>query len=144
MKSPEDEVRAASARFYAEINKMTNGDASGMAAVWLHKGDVTTMHPIGGREIGWDQVQASWQAVAKVATEGRVRIEDQQIRVAGDMAYEIGVERGSLKLAGHRVEIDDRFTNVYRKADGTWKIVHHHTDLSPAMLEILAAMARPS
>jgi len=144
MKSPEDEVRAASARFYQEINRMTNGDASGMASVWLHKGDVTTMHPIGGREIGWDEVQASWLAVAKVSTDGKIRIENQEIRASGDMAYEIGVERGSLRLAGHRVEIDDRFTNVYRKVDGAWKIVHHHTDLSPAMLEVLAMMARPS
>jgi hypothetical protein len=27
-------------------------------------------------------------------------------------------------------------TNVYRWQAGSWKMVHHHTDLSPAMQEI--------
>ena len=28
-------------------------------------------------------------------------------------------------------------SNIYRREDGDWKVVHHHTDLSPAMQDVL-------
>ncbi len=28
-------------------------------------------------------------------------------------------------------------TNIYRREAGEWKLVHHHADISPAMLGIL-------
>ena len=49
----EDEVRRASEQFYAALNRMLNGDAGPLAAIWAHGLAVTTMHPIGGREVGW-------------------------------------------------------------------------------------------
>ena len=51
------------------------------------------------------------------------------------MAYELGVEKGSLKLGGHLVPIDSRVTNIYRQESGEWKLVHHHSDVSAAMVE---------
>jgi ketosteroid isomerase-like protein len=136
MLSPEDKVREASEQFYAGLNQMANGDASPLADIWFQGADATTMHPIGGREVGWGKVQESFQQVAKVASEGRVRLDDQIIRVVGDLAYELGVERGTLKLVGQQATIDGRVTNIYRREVGKWKIVHHHTDISPAMLEV--------
>jgi hypothetical protein len=52
-KKPTDEVRKASEQFYAALNRMLNGDAGPMADIWSHSAVVTTMHPIGGREVGW-------------------------------------------------------------------------------------------
>ena len=95
------------------------------------------MHPIGGRQVGWDQVRDSWEQVGKLAQGGQVKLVDQVIHAAGDMAYEIGIERGQAKLAGQDVTFEDRTTNVYRREAGTWKIVHHHTDISSAMMDIL-------
>jgi uncharacterized protein (TIGR02246 family) len=138
--SAEDEVRKASRQFYAALNQMANGDSSAMADVWSHSATVTTMHPIGGREVGWDAVRASFEQVAKVASDGKIELKDQLIRVAGDVAYEIGLEQGQLKLAGHQAAIEHRVTNIYRREAGAWKMVHHHTDTSPAMLEILSRL----
>ena len=135
--SAEDEVRDASNRFYAALNRMTNGDAGALADVWSHGATVTTMHPIGGRQVGWDQVRQSWEQVAQLASGGQVELRDQLIQVAGDAAYELGVERGQLTLAGEQVTLDHRVTNVYRRQAGAWKIVHHHTDVAPAMLDVL-------
>jgi hypothetical protein len=39
------------------------------------------MHPIGGREVGWDQVRGSWEQVAQLATQGQVKLSDQFIQV---------------------------------------------------------------
>jgi len=51
--------------------------------------------------------------------------------------YEIGTERGRGKVAGEQIEFEHRVTNVYRREGGQWKMVHHHTDVSPAMVEVL-------
>ena len=54
--SAEDDVRKASEQFYAALNRMANGDALPLADIWSQGAGVTTMHPIGGREVGWDKV----------------------------------------------------------------------------------------
>jgi ketosteroid isomerase-like protein len=135
--STEDKVRKASAQFYAALNRMANGDARPLADIWSQGADVTTMHPIGGMEVGWDKVRASFAQVAEIASEGLIRLDDQLIRVMGDLAYELGFERGHAKFAGQQVSLDHRVTNIYRQEAGSWKIVHHHTDISAAMLDVL-------
>jgi ketosteroid isomerase-like protein len=136
----EVEVTKASEQFYSALNKMINGDASVLADIWSHDSTVTTMHPIGGRQVGWDQVRISWEQVAKLASGGQLKLTDQIINVAGELAYELGIERRKAKLAGQEVTFEDRVTNVYRREGGTWKIVHHHTDISSAMLEVLTRL----
>lgn len=79
----EDDVRAASEKFYAALNRMLNGDARALQDIWSHGKTVTTMHPIGGREVGWDQVRKSWEQVAQLTTEGQVRLSEQFIQVIG-------------------------------------------------------------
>src|ERR1700694_1965392 len=127
----ENDVRAASEKFYSALNRMLNGDAGPLGDIWSHSATVTTMHPIGGREVGWDQVRGSWEQVAKLSSGGQVKLVDQIIQVSGDMAYERGGERGKATMAGQEVTLDHRVTNVYRREGGTWKLVHHHTDLAP-------------
>lgn len=138
--SIESEVRQASEQFYAALNRMANGDTGPMADIWSHSETVTTMHPIGGREVGWEQVKGPWGQVSQLASQGQIRLKDQLIQASGEMAYEVGIEHGQFKLAGEQISVEHRVTNVYRREDGTWKIVHHHTDLSQAMLDILSRL----
>ena len=49
----EDEIRQASEQFYAALNREINGDPGQMVELWSHGSDVATMHPLGGRELGW-------------------------------------------------------------------------------------------
>ncbi len=139
----EDEVRQASNRFYAALNSGTSGDAGPMMAIWSHGPDVTTMHPIGKREVGWEQVRPVWEMAANAFSGGRIRLSDQLIRVGTDLAYEVGVEEGEATLAGEHVSISQRVTNIYRREGGDWKIVHHHSDASPAMNELLSRLQPP-
>ena len=67
-------------------------------------------------------------------------MKDQLIRVAGDIAYEIGTETGGFRLAGNEVKIGQRVTNIYQLKDGQWKIIHHHADTSPAMMDVLSKL----
>jgi ketosteroid isomerase-like protein len=136
----EDGVRDASARFYTALNRMMEGDSTPMAEIWAHDATVTTMHPIGGREAGWDEVRGSFEQVAGLASGGQANLRDQRIQVVGDLAYEVGIEYGQAKLAGEQIAIEHRVTNIYRREPDGWKIVHHHTDTSPAMLELLSRL----
>jgi len=138
--SIEDEVRGASRQFYTAINRMANGDASQLTDIWSHSPTVATMHPIGGREVGWDAVRESFEKVAQLASEGKVELRDQLIHVVGDVAYEAGVEHGKLKLAGKQVTIEHRVTNIYQRGAGVWKLIYHHTDTSPAMLDVISGL----
>src|SRR5207253_1734867 len=98
MATPEDEARRASSQFYAALNSMANGDAGPMSAIMSHSETATTMHPLGGREVGWDQVAGPWGQVAQLASGGQVTLTDQLIQAGSDMAYETGVEKGEITL----------------------------------------------
>lgn len=137
-----DEVRRASAAFYDALNRMANGDATAMQDAWVKGGGVTAQHPIGGRDMGSDAVLASFSKVAEIAGGGDIRLEDQSINAGSDMAVETGVEIGTLNIAGHEARIEHRVTNVYQRQGGAWKLAHHHTDLSPGMLEILERLTK--
>ncbi len=142
--STEDDVRKASTQFYASLNRMVGGDSAAMADIWSHNAAVTALHPIGGRDIGWDAVKGSFEKVAQLASGGNVELNDQLIRVVGEMAYEVGIEHGQIKLAGQLASIEHRVTNIYQREAGAWKIVHHHTDTSAAMLDILSRLQAPA
>ena len=142
--SAEDEVRKASRQFYAALNRMLNGDATSLAAIWSHGPGVTTMHPIGGRQVGWNDVWGSWNQVSKVASDGKVELKDQLVRCVGDLAYELGEEHASFKLGGQVISGQPRVTNVYQREDGEWKMIHHHSDAAPAMIEAVSRLQPPS
>ncbi|QIO24460.1 nuclear transport factor 2 family protein [Haloarcula sp. JP-L23] len=136
----EDDVRAASDQFYDALEEILNGDASSMADIWSHEDDVTTMHPIGGREEGWDAVSGSMEGVAAACTDGTVTRTDQVIHVVGNGAYELCNESASMTFAGEPISLEHRATNVYRKEKGEWKIVHHHADIDAEFAEKAANM----
>ena len=142
--SAEDEVRKASKNFYAALSRMCNGDPHALADVWSHGAAVTAMHPIGGREVGWEAVKHSFGKVAELSSGGKVELKDQLIHVVGDLAYEVGIEHGQIKLAGREVDINVRVTNVYQRRTGAWRMVHHHTDTSAAMLDVLHGLQAAS
>lgn len=139
-----NEIRAASAKFYAALNSMVAGDAAPMADAWLSSPDASAQHPIGGRDQGYESVIASFGKVANIAEGGDIRLLDQKLVVGSDMAVETGLERGTLVIAGHKAGIDHRVTNVYLRSNGAWKVVHHHTDMSENMLDILRLLSEPA
>ncbi len=135
--SEEDKLRKTSEQFYAALNAMLEGNAGSLADIWSHGKDVSAMHPIGKRDIGWDEVRSSFEQVADASSGGKVVLAERIIHVIGDVGYELGVERGQAAFGDQNVSLDQRVTNIYhREADG-WKIVHHHVDFSPAMSDVL-------
>ena len=119
------------------LNRTLYGDARGMVDVWCHNSDVSTMHPIGRSQVGWDEVRASWENFAKISSNGRVELRDQRICVGEELAYETGKEHVNVLLAKDQVQANYRVSNVYRREGSEWRMVHHHVDFDPTVLEIV-------
>lgn len=132
--SEEDEkaVMAAADQFYAALNAMFTGEAGPMQEVWSHADDVTYMGPVGGLLTGWDQVLKSWQEQAAMKLGGSVKPEDIHVTVGQDIAFTQNYELGENTNAdGKPQKVSIRATNIFRKEDGNWKMIGHHTDLLP-------------
>jgi ketosteroid isomerase-like protein len=86
------------------------------------------------------EVRASRENLARICSNGQVRLSDQRICVGGGFSYEVGTEHVDVLVARNEVQTDFRVTNIYRREGGEWRMVHHHTDLNLRMLEILSKL----
>ena len=89
------------------------------------------MGPGGGFQVGWHRVRANWEKQAAMRLGGEVRPGEMTITVGRDVAVAHNYERGENTVDGKTVRISIRATNVFRKEDGRWKMIGHHTDLLP-------------
>lgn len=125
-------VLAANAQFYAALNKMFTGDVNPIEAIWSHADDVTYMGPTGGFEHGWQAVLKDWEGQAAIKLGGRVTPVDMHAVVGQDVAVVSDYEEGeNTNAKGKVVRLRLRATNIFRKEDGQWKMVGHHTDKLP-------------
>jgi len=140
--SSKDEVREASSQFYKGLNRMIEGDLSLIEGIWSHEASVTAMHPVGDRDVSWEEVRNSFLPFTEVASDGSIELRDQLINVLGDVAYEVGIESGQFKLAGRDIKLGQRVTNIYKREGGKWKMIHHHTDVSQPMVDIISSLTQ--
>jgi len=135
--APPDEtaVRQASDRFYAALNAMFVGNIEPMQSVWSHAEDVTYMGPDGKYIIGWDQVQAIWQVQADLKLGGKIEAERVHVTVGQDLATVECNEVGENIVHGKPTKVTIRATNVFRKENGQWKMIGHHTDTLPFLTQ---------
>jgi ketosteroid isomerase-like protein len=129
-----DAVRTVTDEFYFALNVMFTGELGPMKKVWSHKDDVTYMGPGGGFRVGWKQVLADWESQAALKLGGKVEPKDMRITVGRHLAivsnYEIGQ---NVAADGKPQKVTIRATNLFRKEDGKWKMIGHHTDILPSL-----------
>ena len=129
----EQQVRAAANDFYEGLRAIFVGDTDPMENVWSHADDITYMGPGGDMLTGWAEVRASWQALAHLKIGGQVTTSELHVILGNDLAIVQNNEYGS----GHTMDgkalpsFTIRATNVFRKENGEWKMISHHTDLFP-------------
>jgi ketosteroid isomerase-like protein len=141
----EKAVQEAAAHFYDALNAMFTGETALMSEVWSHADDVTFMGPTGGFLVGWKQVGDEWQSQAAMKLGGKVEPADMRITVGQDLAVVQNYERGvNTNFEGREQAVSIRATNVFRKENGQWKMIGHHTDLFSAPQSESSATARIS
>ncbi|HEY6421212.1 MAG TPA: nuclear transport factor 2 family protein [Candidatus Binataceae bacterium] len=125
------EIREATLLFYVALNSALNGDVAPMSEVWSHASDVTDFSPFGGRAVGWNQVYAQFQNEGRTNLARQVSPADMLVVVDGAMGYSVCNENSQVHTGpGVNTTLTYRATNVFRREDGKWKMVHHHADLS--------------
>lgn len=130
--SEKDAVLAANAGFYSALNIMFVGDVAPMLAVWSHKDDVTTMGPTGKYNRGWAAVKKDWEEQAALKLGGKVEPSEINVIVGEDLAVLSDYETGQNNNAeGKTATVKLRGTSMFRKEDGVWKMIGHHTDTLP-------------
>ncbi len=126
------EIQAATAKLYDAINAALNGDLAPIGTVWSHSADASDFGPLGGRAMGWNAILGEYQRSGRLTTAGKVTPRDITMAVAGDLGYSTCVEeRNAQTTSGQTVTVTDRATNIFRREDGQWKLVHRHVDLLP-------------
>ena len=134
----QQEIQDAVANFYSALNLMFTGDAKQMKEVWSHSSDITYMGPMGGLNVGWEQVQKIWNEQAALKLGGKVEPQEMKMNIGNDLAITSNYEMGENTNAnGESQKVKIRATNIFRKESGKWKMIGHHTDLLPYLAKTL-------
>ena len=125
-----DSIEAAVSNFYVALNALFRGESEPMLAVWSQADDIIYMGPDNGLHTGWEVIQAIWVRQAALKLGGEVHASDMHYFVGEVLAivqnYEVGA---NVDKAGNPIQVKIRATNVFRKTDGAWEMISHHTDL---------------
>lgn len=128
------EIRGATVLFYAALNSALQGNLAPIDAIWSHRPDVSDLDGAGARALGWNEVRADFQKMARLYPEGRVTPQDMVVVADGDIGYSVCTETGQLRSPeGPIVRFTRHSTNIFRREDGRWKMVHRHADASSAL-----------
>jgi ketosteroid isomerase-like protein len=120
-------VLEANRKFYSALEHRNFGE---MEECWSHADDVACTHPGWHRLDGWDEVSRSWQAIFTNSRPWRVHCEGERALADGDLAVVFCTE--NLEAIGGQGEpARMQATNVYRKENEAWKMIHHHASAMP-------------
>jgi ketosteroid isomerase-like protein len=124
-------LAAAHDALYSALNVMLSGDAGPIHALWSHGDDATYAGPFGGYFVGSVAIAEEFARAAALHLGGRIETTDVHMVSGADMGYTTCVEHGiDHVIEGERVSIAHRATNVFRREQDGWRLVHHHTDES--------------
>jgi ketosteroid isomerase-like protein len=110
-----------------------NGDATSLIAM-LSTHDPVTLFPASQpSKLGWAEVSEAFGRVASLYSNATsVESEVLAAGVSGDLAYLVGFERGSAAVGGGApAPINLRVTQIFRRENREWKLVHRHGDPGP-------------
>lgn len=89
----------------------------------------TFFGPDGRVVTGRSSILASYQAGAsRFGPDGESRLEILQSAEGGDIGYWCGIQRAIVDMDGKAVAMNLRVTELFRREDGEWKLVHRHAD----------------
>lgn len=109
-----------------------NGDAAPLGQLVAHRSQATFFSPRGDVVEGADAVWMRYEQDAGAFDVGSDnQFEMLDIGASADIAYWVGLQRSSARLRGklEPVPFNLRVTEIFRREDGEWRLVHRHADM---------------
>ena len=131
--SSDPDFQAFLARWEAAQSRFINGDPTLWKQNSSHRDDATILGAFGGYgEKGWDAVgkRYDWASSQYKAGGATLKVEYVSILVSGDFAYTVGIERQEGARLGDQNPARRalRATQIFRRENGAWKLLHRHAD----------------
>ena len=124
-------LQQAHLQLYAALNDMLTGKTDPILTVWSESDDISYGGPFGEFARGRAAVTEIFQDVAKRNLQGEIAVTDVTTVEGIDLGYTTCIEHGNNHVIdGEIVSIKHRATNIFRREDDGWHLVHHHTDSS--------------
>jgi ketosteroid isomerase-like protein len=116
-------------RCHEALAQQTQGHSAPFLELWSHTEEATVMAAVGGYHVGFENVSKLLSDVSKTLDFDTWGVETIATQVAGDFAYTVEVERMTRRVEGKVEEMAVRATQVYRRSDDGWRVLHRHGDL---------------
>jgi ketosteroid isomerase-like protein len=127
----EDFLRSVLPRLTDADTALHNGDAAPRFAIWSHD-DPVTLFGAAMMGSGWSQIGQVFESLASRFSNGTYEYEVIAAGASGDLGYVVGIEHSTVSVGGATPEAYElRVTEVFRREDGDWKVVHRHADPMP-------------
>ena len=126
-----DDLDQVIEQYHQALDEIMKGSAEGYKRVYSHTDDVTLANPFGPPARGWDEVAQTLERAASHYRDGEATgFENVAKYVTAELAYTVEIEHCQAKVEGRDdiTPISVRTTTVFRPEEGTWKVVHRHTD----------------
>jgi ketosteroid isomerase-like protein len=122
-------LEEAADAFYAAGNRLLAGDPSAFEAIWSEADDISHLGPTGVVCVGREAVMEEFARESAMGFAGTLVADERHYLETAEMGVLFCNERTSgMSREGEPLKFDIRSTTVFRKEQGHWKAVHHHTD----------------
>jgi len=115
-------------RCHDALRQHTGGNPRPYLELWSHAEDVSLMGGVGGHQVGIAAVSELLTAAAKTLNYTTWSAENLVAYFGDTLGFTVELERLTRQIEGKTEEMSLRATCVYRREDGTWKVIHRHGD----------------
>ena len=123
------EMREFIGRCHKALSRQSQGRPAPLLELWSRADDVTIMAAIGGYQVGFDAVSDLLSAASKTQSFDSWSAENLVTYVADDLGFSVELEHYGRVVDGEDQGMTLRATQIYRREDGRWRIVHRHGDI---------------
>jgi ketosteroid isomerase-like protein len=124
-----NEVREFVERCHEALTHQSQGQPESLIALWSQKDDVSLMAAIGGYNVGFANVSNLLAEASKTQSFDAWSADNLVTEVANDHAFTVELEHYGRTVDGVDRGMTLRATQVYRREDGQWRIIHRHGDI---------------
>jgi ketosteroid isomerase-like protein len=119
-------------QYHRGVAAFVAGDPNPQKAQWSRRDDVTLANPLGPPARGWNEVEAALDRATdqlRAYPSEVIGVERISQYTTADLAYTVEIERTRMHLdSGTQTTLTLRVTSIFRREDGTWRVVHRHAD----------------